>query len=119
MTICTQCNEDKPLIENFRERYNRPGRFLRACRRCESTVWTAQRQASDAERRHAKRDWLHEILGGCCVNCGATEALDVHHPHGKDAPIKYQLSWERIKEEAMVTILLCSGCHREHHLGRK
>jgi hypothetical protein len=78
--------------------------------------WPGTRQESDTARRHKKRDWLHEILGGACTNCGTSDALDVHHPHGKDEPIKYQWSWERIKEEAMHTILLCSGCHRKHHL---
>lgn len=73
------------------------------------------RRPSIVALRHAKRDWMHEILGGVCTNCGGSEGLDVHHPHGKDVPLTWNHSWAKIEDEAMVTILLCSACHRKHH----
>ena len=71
----------------------------------------------NSKLRREKRLWLVEVLGGQCIDCGETNerALDVHHPNGKDRPLLYQWSWERIKAEAMVTILLCSTCHRCQH----
>ncbi len=63
-----------------------------------------------------------EYKGGECILCGynkCIQALDFHHtnPSEKDFTIsgKYNLSWDRIKNELDKCILVCSNCHRELH----
>ena len=63
-----------------------------------------------------------EYKGGECNLCGykkCIQALDFHHinPSEKDFTIscKYNLSWDKIKNELDKCILVCSNCHREIH----
>ena len=97
--------------------YHRNRDRVRAARREHRQAHQGVEVARNAKLRREKRLWLVEVLGGQCIDCGEMDerALDVHHPNGKDRPLLYQWSWERIKAEAMVTILLCSTCHRRKH----
>jgi 5-methylcytosine-specific restriction endonuclease McrA len=79
--------------------------------------------ATDAERRRgynktwrqARRARLIEMLGGCCVRCGATEDLEFDHidPSTKVFGVCAGLSkaWDVLVEEATKCQLLCKSCH--------
>jgi 5-methylcytosine-specific restriction endonuclease McrA len=78
---------------------------------------------TDAERRRgynkawrqARRARLVEMLGGCCVRCGATEDLEFDHidPSTKVFAVCAGLSkaWGVLVEEAAKCQLLCKPCH--------
>ena len=65
--------------------------------------------------KQARRAHLIEMLGGCCVRCGATEDLEFDHidPSTKRFTISGGLSkaWADLVEEASRTQLLCKPCH--------
>jgi 5-methylcytosine-specific restriction endonuclease McrA len=79
--------------------------------------------ATDAERRRrynktwrqARRGRLTEMLGGCCVRCGAVEDLEFDHidPSTKVFGVCAGLSkaWDVLIEEAAKCQLLCKSCH--------
>lgn len=61
-----------------------------------------------------------EYKGGVCQLCGydkCTEALEFHHyMDEKNFGISqkgYTRSWEKVKKELDICILLCANCHRE------
>jgi hypothetical protein len=66
-------------------------------------------------RKHARRAELIEMLGGCCVRCGATENLHFDHvdPATKRFSIGSDMSrrWDLLVEEARKCQLLCPPCH--------
>lgn len=63
----------------------------------------------------ARRKRLIEMLGGCCVRCGATEDLEFDHidPSTKVFTISAVLSkaWDVLVTEAAKCQLLCKPCH--------
>lgn len=65
--------------------------------------------------KQARRARLIDMLGGCCVRCGATEDLEFDHidPSTKVFAICAGLSkaWDVLVEEASKTQLLCKPCH--------
>jgi hypothetical protein len=75
-------------------------------------------------RRETKRRAIASF-GGTCGACGSTyvpAALDFHHPD----PSKKEFaisddgiyrSWERVRKELEVCMLLCANCHAEIHAG--
>lgn len=70
--------------------------------------------------RHEKRDFLREVLGTACVDCGDDRpgAVQYHHVHGRARdvhPTLTNLSWPKLKEEAMVLIAICGACHGVRH----
>jgi 5-methylcytosine-specific restriction endonuclease McrA len=79
--------------------------------------------ATDAERRRgynktwrqARRARLIEMLGGCCVRCGAIENLEFDHidPPTKVFGVCAGLSkaWDLLVDEAAKCQLLCKPCH--------
>jgi 5-methylcytosine-specific restriction endonuclease McrA len=79
--------------------------------------------ATDAERRRgynktwrqARRARLIEMLGSCCVRCGATEDLEFDHidPSTKVFGVCAGLdkAWGVLAEEAAKCQLLCKPCH--------
>src|SRR5262245_50746997 len=68
-------------------------------------------------RKHRRKAPLIEMLGGCCVRCGATEDLEFDHvdPSAKSFNICSDLTraWADLIAEAMKTQLLCRPCHIE------
>ena len=69
--------------------------------------------------RKAKRQFMVEILGDACTECGDDRpgAIDYHHPNpvqGKRVPLTV-VGWEVLKEEIMHLIALCGACHNVHH----
>jgi len=73
----------------------------------------------------ARRDRLvplmHEILGGCCYKCGATENLEIHHvfPERKSFdPTRCSRAWDAILDELTKCELRCEPCHRQEHYAK-
>lgn len=73
-----------------------------------------------AKRRKSLRQKAIEYKGGVCQLCGydkCPEALEFHHVgNEKNFGISqkgYTRSWERVKKELDLCMLLCSNCHRE------
>jgi 5-methylcytosine-specific restriction endonuclease McrA len=75
-----------------------------------------------SELRIFKKDKAIDYLGGCCWKCEGTfdrELYDFHHivPSSK----KYvwhtlrDMSWNSIRKELDVCVLLCANCHRTAH----
>lgn len=66
-------------------------------------------------RKHARRQRLIEMLGGCCVRCGTKENLEFDHvdPSTKRFSVCAGLTraWDELVEEARKCQLLCRPCH--------
>jgi 5-methylcytosine-specific restriction endonuclease McrA len=65
--------------------------------------------------RAARRAQLIEMLGGCCMRCGAVEDLEFDHidPITKRFAVGASLSraWAELVEEALKCQLSCRPCH--------
>jgi 5-methylcytosine-specific restriction endonuclease McrA len=78
-----------------------------------------------AKRRQRVKQMAVDYLGAKCQVCGyhrSIQALDVHHrdPAKKNFGISakgYTRSWEAIRRELDLCVLLCANCHREIHAG--
>ena len=78
-----------------------------------------------AKRRRKVKTIAVEYLGGKCQICGydrSVAALEVHHrdPKLKNFGISekgYTRSWDSIRRELDLCILICANCHREVHAG--
>lgn len=75
-------------------------------------------------RGDANRDRALAYLGARCSSCGFDRfmcALDVHHVDAgsKDAAFSSARgwSWNRLKRELRLCVLLCKNCHAAHHAG--
>ncbi len=84
------------------------------------TRWERNFQAT--QRRLALKERAIAYMGGKCQICGydrCPAAMEFHHsdPDEKDFVISRSMSWERIQREIVKTILVCSNCHREIHVG--
>lgn len=73
-----------------------------------------------AKRRKKLRQRALEYKGGQCQLCGykrCIEALEFHHfLDEKNFGIShkgYTRSWEKVKRELEICVLLCANCHRE------
>ncbi|MFA5855658.1 MAG: hypothetical protein WC846_05305 [Candidatus Gracilibacteria bacterium] len=76
------------------------------------------------KRRKILRQKAVEYKGGKCQLCGynkCIEALEFHHfLNEKNFGISekgYTRSWEKVKNELNLCILLCANCHREVEKG--
>lgn len=74
--------------------------------------------------RHKTKQDLVDGYGGRCYICGygtCNEALEIHHinPEEKDFSFGYVMahatSREKLANEAIKCVLLCSNCHKEVH----
>jgi hypothetical protein len=67
--------------------------------------------------RDGRRAQLTEMLGGCCVRCGAKQNLEFDHidPSTKTFAVCAGLSraWDALVAEALKCQLLCKVCHVE------
>ena len=100
----------------------------RQCRSCLATQARRWREANPERSRELNRqtqrqkmDFVREILGTVCVDCAESrpEAIQYHHPHGRDYGHKHGLSglsWPRLKDQIMNIIPLCATCHSVRHV---
>jgi hypothetical protein len=74
-----------------------------------------ERRGYNKAWKQARRARLIEMLGGCCVRCGAAQDLEFDHidPSTKVFAICAGLSkaWDVLVKEASKTQLLCKPCH--------
>jgi hypothetical protein len=89
----------------------------------------AQRAESNkravANRRRKVKEMAVVELGGRCQICKydrCSQALDIHHrdPNKKNFGIAargYTRSWEAVRAELKLCVLICANCHREVHAG--
>jgi 5-methylcytosine-specific restriction endonuclease McrA len=79
--------------------------------------------ASVEQQRTYQREWARQrrarLLGpgACCMRCGATERLELHHLV-KDEKVSHRITtWApaRAQAEAAKCWVLCSRCHRNLH----
>ena len=65
-----------------------------------------------------KREFIREVVGAVCVDCGEDRigALEYHHPDGRgNHQSLIQKGWQALKEEVMHIIALCGSCHNIRH----
>jgi len=69
---------------------------------------------SSNERKQARRNRYKQILGGICVQCGATEDLEFDHKDPKTKTVRYlwNQSNEFLDAEMALLQLLCPTCHQ-------
>lgn len=78
---------------------------------------------ADPERQRAyQREWVAErranwLSDKCCVDCGATDRLELDHidPDQKADHRIWSWSWKRIEEEVAKCVVRCAPCHRARH----
>lgn len=72
---------------------------------------------------HANRRFRAiEYLGGRCVDCGMTSALEFDHLRDKTVPISQLLSgtaWNKVTAELDKCVLRCVACHAHWTAFRK
>ena len=80
--------------------------------------WAAQRE-SKVRRYHQRRADLLLRLGGKCLDCGAVDDLQFHHPKGRGWVVRDKSRWarmviyEREATEGKIE-LLCGTCNKKH-----
>jgi hypothetical protein len=77
----------------------------------------SERRSSQYELACNLRDGLRAALGGVCKKCGTAEALEFHHPDGRDWAARkknlaqrMRLYWRDFRAGRLE--LLCSGCNK-------
>jgi len=69
------------------------------------------------ERYHRMRAWMHEILGGKCVQCQSVEGLEIDHRNPATKRYTVTDMWGYSKENVLKELkkcqLLCKPCHIE------
>jgi hypothetical protein len=75
-------------------------------------------------RRETKRRAIASF-GGVCAACGSANvpaALDFHHPDPSKKEFAISVdgiyrSWEKVRKELEICVMLCANCHAEIHAG--
>ena len=80
------------------------------------------REVANASCRRISRDkraFLAEVVGAACVDCGDDRPGAIQYHHSEEPKSgRFQLinlSWPKLKEEAMHLIALCGACHGVRH----
>lgn len=90
-------------------------------------AWYETRKTARTEARREKKRKAVKYLGGKCFDCKGKFEWYVYDLHHKDPKQKsnrivsratnslLMLTWETIKAELDICVLLCSNCHRTRH----
>ena len=116
--LCNKYDGCKDCRAYNYERYHHPDNRER---------YAAISHRANVKLRKNKMEFVREIVGFCCINCGETreQAIQYHHPDGNTRPQpSYRgsgrtglrdLSWKVLKEDVMTLIPLCGSCHLLQH----
>lgn len=109
--ICSKCGKELPLSDFYLNGKTRRS----SCKFCHN-----ERVKQDYKARKDNISQIKEFFG--CAKCGDKReyVLDFHHkdPSQKDFTIARNAgsnSIQRVKEELLKCVILCSNCHREFH----
>ena len=62
---------------------------------------------------------LRTLMGGCCVYCGSTKQLQMHHKVAADKSFNISREFDRPWKELLLEVkkceLVCIKCHKEKH----
>ena len=116
--LCRICGQLKPqsgYAKMYKKDRNGNDHYRSDCKQCQSDYQVRSRQAMKAR--------AVEYKGDKCEDCGRSypaRVYDFHHrvPDEKafTVALKYNNSWAKIKVELDKCALLCSNCHRIHHI---
>jgi hypothetical protein len=114
MSWCSDCEAYVP-IGNFGTNNNRKSGLQSLCK---NHIYQYQMR-----RWHARKIQAIAYLGGRCKRCGLEDHPSVYDFHHTD-PATKEFTWDklRLKEWGSVLLeldkceLLCSNCHRKHHV---
>ena len=109
---CDDCHQyDREYRRYWRQTYPEKYRAMVEKKRPAMNLGTAR-------LRTEKREFVREVVGSSCVDCGEDRlsAIRYHHPHVRtthESPSR--LSWSALKDEVMHLIALCGTCHNLRH----
>lgn len=109
LKLCPKCNTSKSRTDFYTS--------TKSSSYCKSCI-----VISNKERQRKTKQLAVNYKGGQCIKCGYNKcnaALEFHHtdPTQKDKDYSnYKTSFDKLKPELDKCVLLCSNCHREHHL---
>lgn len=131
MKTCSACKQQKPLAE-FNKKSSRSDGLQPICKDCNKerlreyyrrNPEKTKARTSNRRRLLAKRFQEYKALQKCRL-CPENDpcCVEFHHIEDKDfdlgAAVNLGFSWERIMEEVVKCVPLCSNCHRKVHAGR-
>jgi len=127
---CTKCKRNL-LVEEFAWRDKAAGERSKDCKECHRNwfkSWYERNKKSVGERhkrnREERRKWFQALKGTmCCQHCTENDpvCLEFHHEDPKEKEIDVAQAWvkgwsrERILQEIVKCIVLCSNCHKKLH----
>lgn len=126
---CTTCNNTKPVSDFYRNKRMSDG-FQTKCKLCmksTSAEWYRNNRSKAIKRARLYRHEAVERFSDfkdtlSCSRCDEdfNDCLEFHHsdPSKKDFQISDKvrsLSWDALKKEIDVCVVLCKNCHAKEH----
>lgn len=129
MKECTKCKQVKTDADFYKASSSKDG-LQSACKECANVGTKLSRnKCGDKHKQYVNqtrinyRDRLYTWKGkiGCCV-CNEQDpvCLDLHHknPTEKEFTVGARnCCWDKLTEEIIKCVLVCSNCHRKIHAG--
>lgn len=111
---CTHCNKEKEL-EEFYMRKDSKSTHRAECKLCFDL--------RILEKRHEKKLFAINYLGGKCIDCKQSFHPNVYDFHHLD-PSKKEFAWIKLRTKSIdklikeldKCVLLCANCHRMRHI---
>lgn len=127
--ICSKCQAEKELEENFDKKGTRYSSYCKICRKeyvnnhyQKNKGYYLQKAKKLTEETKGWLTLYKESLS--CLDCslsfkGKSYLCDFHHLRDKDFAIAELVSYgkQKVLEEIAKCIPLCANCHRERHYG--
>lgn len=132
MSICTECNEDKP-DHAFSFRNKEESIRQKKCKTCVAIITKKhyENNKEDYKKRQRnsrgiEREKRKSLINSLKTKCSLCEedfpaALDFHHidPSIKEHMVTRDVGRKRILNESKKCIILCANHHRKFHAGHK